>query len=300
MAEQRAERADKPSSDEGPADDDKNEPAKDEQGEHGDKPDEKPKEGDDKPDEDDRPDEDEKPPLYKRPIFWIVVAIVVVVLMIGGTLYCLHARKYESTDDAFIDAHIVRIAAETNGRLRQVSNLDNLHVRQGQLLAIIDPASPAASRQQAQATVSEAQAQIEQARAQVAVAEAGLAQARANARAPLAEENRAAADYARYLKLRALDPLAAAPTQIDQARAQAVAASGQAQGARDQIRSAAANVSAARRQVSAAQARQRAARGASTPGQRHGLVHHYPRAGRRARWSSARSMSAAMSRRASS
>jgi membrane fusion protein (multidrug efflux system) len=204
-------------------------------------------------------EEDDKPPLYKRPIFWIVIAIVAAVLIIGGTLYYLYARKYESTDDAFIDTHIVRIAAQTDGRLSQVADLDNQHVRKGQLLAVIEPGTPATTRQQAVATVAEADAQIEQALAQVEVSRANLAQARASARAPLAEAQHAQADYERYLKLRSIDQLAAAPTQLDQARAQARSALGQAQAARDQIDTARANISAALRQVTAAQARRDAA-----------------------------------------
>ena len=68
----------------------------------------------------DTEDEDDgKPPLYKRPIFWIVIGIVAAALIVGGILYYLHSRKYESTDDAFVDAHVVRIAAETTGRLSE-------------------------------------------------------------------------------------------------------------------------------------------------------------------------------------
>jgi membrane fusion protein (multidrug efflux system) len=217
------------------------------------------KEPDDKKEPDGKSSEPEKPPLYKRPIFWIVVGIVAAVLIIGGVLFYLHARKYESTDDAFIDTHIVRIAAQTDGRLSQVADLDNLHVRKGQLLAVIEPGTPATARQQALATVAEADAEIGQAMAQLKVARANLEQARASARAPLAEARRAAADYARYLKLRSIDPLAAAATQVDQARAQSNSGAGQAQAARAQIDTARANILAAGRQIGAAQARRDAA-----------------------------------------
>jgi membrane fusion protein (multidrug efflux system) len=188
-----------------------------------------------------------------------VVAIVAVVLIVGGTLYYLHSRKYESTDDAFIDAHIVRISAQTTGQLSKVVELDNQHVRAGQILAVIEPGTPSASREEAVAGVAEADAEIKQAQAQISVAQAGLGQAQANARVPLAEADRAQADYARYRKLKAIDPSAAAPTQLDQAEAQAHAASAQAQAAQKQVATAAANLAAARRQVDAAQARRRAA-----------------------------------------
>lgn len=209
-------------------------------------------------------DDDGRPPLYKRPIFWIVVAIVAAVLITGGVLYWLHARRFESTDDAFIDAHIVRIAAQENGRLTLVAPLDNRHVKAGQLLAVIEPGTAQATRAEAVAGIAEADAQIKQAEAGVLAALASVRQARAQAAVPLAEARRAAGDYQRYATLRQLDPLAAAPTQIDQARAQAQSAqaqSAQAQvsAARQQIGSAQADVLTAHKRVEAARAQRRAA-----------------------------------------
>ncbi|WP_019515584.1 HlyD family secretion protein [Sphingomonas sp. Mn802worker] len=212
-------------------------------------------------DEDNSDDEDDdgKPPLYKRPIFWIVVAVVAAVLIIGGVLYWLHARRFQSTDDAFIDAHIVRIAAQESGQLTQVYRGDNSHVRAGQLLAVIEPGSAQATRAEAVAGISEADAQIRQAQAGVLAALASVRQARAQATVPLAEARRATGDYQRYADLRRLDPLAAAPTQIDQARAQADSALAQVRAARQQIGSAEADVLTARKRVEAARAQRRAA-----------------------------------------
>lgn len=251
-----------------PADDaDDNEPASDDDDRSGVKGDDGKKDrkerdsGDDDSDEDkaDDEDEDDRPPLYKRPIFWIVVAVVAAILIIGGVLYWLHARKFESTDDAFIDAHIVRIAAQESGQLTQVAPVDNRHVRAGQLLAVIEPGTAQASRAEAEAGVAEAEAEIRQAEAQVMAAEVAVRQARANAAVPLAEAQRAADDYARYVALQRLDPDAAAPTQIEQARAQARSASAQVRASREQIASSQADVATARKQVAAAQARRKAA-----------------------------------------
>src|SRR3569623_2551564 len=203
-------------------------------------------------------EDDGKPPLYKRPVFWIVVGIVAAVLIVGGILYYLHSRKYESTDDAFVDAHVVRIAAETTGRLNEVVELDNQQVRAGQILAVLEPGTPSTSLREAQAGVAESEAGIAQAQAQVSVAIASLQQAQANARVPLAEANRADADYARYRNLQQIDASAVAPTQLDQARAQAQAANAQAAAARKQIDTAAANLSSARKQVDAAHAQRKA------------------------------------------
>lgn len=214
---------------------------------------------DDRDDDGEDESDDGKPPLYKRPVFWIVIAVVAAVLIVAGIWFWWNSRKYQSTDDAFIDTHIVRIAAETTGRLTQVAPVDNRHVRAGQLLAVIEPGGPQATRAEAEAGIAEADAGIEQAQARVIQARAAYRQALANAEAPQAERARAAADYARYRELQRIDPLAAAPTQLGQARAQAEAANAQAVAARRQAETAGADILAAERQVSAARAQRRAA-----------------------------------------
>ncbi|WP_156680140.1 HlyD family secretion protein [Sphingomonas profundi] len=214
-------------------------------------------EDDDEEDEDDK--KDKGPPLYKRPVFWIVGGIVLVILIVGGVLWWLHARRFQSTDDAFIDAHIVRIAAQTSGRVIYVAPSDNRHVRIGQLLAAIEPGTPAASRLEAVAGVSQADAAIAQAQARVLSARATRRQAAANALAPEADARRAARDYARYLDLLRRDALAAAATQVDQARAQAESTAAQALAARRQVQTAAADVLAAAKEVDAARAQRAAA-----------------------------------------
>ena len=218
------------------------------------------KDGDDKDgDDDESDDKDDGPPLYKRPVFWIVIGIVAILLVVGGVLWWLHARKYQSTDDAFVDAHIVRISAETTGRLTAVANADNHNIPAGRLLAVIEAGGTEATREEALAGIAQVEAQIRQAQAQVIAAQASRRQAVANAAVPLAEARRARGDYARYLDLKALDPLAAAPTQIDQARAQADSAGAQATAARRQVGTADAQILAARRQVDAARAQRSAA-----------------------------------------
>lgn len=204
-------------------------------------------------------EKDQGPPLYKRPLFWIVIGLVAAVLIIGGLLYWLHARKYVSTDDAFVDAHIVRIAAQTSGRLTFVPNLDNRHVARGRLLAIIEPGQPQAQLAEAQAGVAQAEAAIEQAQAQVISALAAERQAAANAVAPAAQALRAADDYQRYAHLRSLDPAAAAATQVEQARTESQAQAAQAQAAQRQVDSAHADLIAARKNVRAARAQRAAA-----------------------------------------
>jgi membrane fusion protein (multidrug efflux system) len=208
----------------------------------------------DKPDDAAHADEETGPPLYQRPKFWIILIIIVVVASLGGTLYWLHARQYESTDDAFVDAHIVRIAAEVQGKLTFVARDDNRRVSAGTLLARIEANAADASLDQAKAQAAQSVAGIEQAQAQVIAARAQAEQARAQARDPEAQAAKAAADLLRYLALQRLDPAAVAGTQIDQARQALQSANAQAAAARRAVDQALAQVRVAQKAVSAQRA----------------------------------------------
>ncbi|MGN6271174.1 MAG: HlyD family secretion protein [Sphingomonas sp.] len=198
--------------------------------------------------------EEKKTSLFKKPKFWIILIVVVAVIAIGALLYWLHARQYESTDDAFVDAHVVRLAPQVSGTLVQVADVDNRHVEAGRLLAVIRPTSPQAALAEAQANVQQAVSQEKQAEAQVTAAIAARDQAAAQARAPLADAQKAAQDLARYQELARIDRNAVAGQQLDQARAQARSTAAQAAAARQAIDNADAQIAVARKQVAAAQA----------------------------------------------
>jgi membrane fusion protein (multidrug efflux system) len=210
-------------------------------------------------DEEDKDEEDKGPPFYKKPVFWLIAIVVLLIVVICGTLFWLHKRQYVSTDDAFVDAHIVRISAEVQGKLTHVADADNRHVQAGALLATIEPYQSAAQLDQARAQALQADAGIQQAQAQVESARAQQAQAVASAREPEADAAKAAADLRRYLALRQLDAAAVSGTQIDQAIAQAKSTSAQAAAARRAIDNADAQISVAQKQVKAQQAQKAAA-----------------------------------------
>ncbi|MGC5799766.1 HlyD family secretion protein [Sphingomonas sp. NFX23] len=206
----------------------------------------------DESDDDKAEGDDKKPSVFKKPLFWIILVIVVGGLIIGGVLYWLHARQFESTDDAFVDTHIVRLAPQVAGTLVQVADIDNRHVEAGRLLAVIKASGRDAQVAEAQANESQARAQFAQAQAQVTAAEAQRQQAAAQARVPMAAAVKAQQDLARYEALLRLDPSAVAGQQLDQARATARQTAADAAAAREQIDTATAQISVARKQVGAA------------------------------------------------
>ena len=209
---------------------------------------------DDDDDQDEDQKKDKKPSLFKKPLFWIILIVVVTVLVVGGVLWWLNARQFESTDDAFVDTHIVRIAPQVGGTLVKVANVDNRHVDAGTLLGVIQPSGPEAQLAEAQANVAQSLAQVAQARAQVTAAVAQRNQAAAQSRGPLATAIKADQDLARYQQLAQIDRAAVASQQLDQARATARSTAADARAARQSVASADAQVLVAERQVRAAEA----------------------------------------------
>ena len=100
---------------------------------------------------------------------WLIgiTALILIAAVVLGVLYYLHARHFESTDDAFVDTRSVSISPLVNGNVVEVPVNDNQIVKAGDLLARIDERDYVAAQQQAQAQVEQAQAQIENVTAQI-------------------------------------------------------------------------------------------------------------------------------------
>ena len=66
---------------------------------------------------------------------FLVPSIVILVLVLLGWLYF---STFETTDDAFIEGHIIRVSPKVTGIIEKLYVDDNDHVKQGQLLLTID------------------------------------------------------------------------------------------------------------------------------------------------------------------
>src|SRR5262245_57102875 len=69
--------------------------------------------------------------LRQHPYWAAAGAFMLVMLVAAGVLWWLHARQYESTDDAFIDARSVSIASQLTGTIVEVPVTDNEAVPAG-------------------------------------------------------------------------------------------------------------------------------------------------------------------------
>ncbi len=98
-------------------------------------------------------------------------------LIILGIIWWLDARRFESTDDAFIDAHSVQISAQVSGAIVDIPVTDNQLVAAGAVLAKLDDRDYRAALAQAKGQVDQANANIENLGAQIEAQQARVDQA---------------------------------------------------------------------------------------------------------------------------
>jgi membrane fusion protein (multidrug efflux system) len=113
----------------------------------------------------------------KHPIAMVVCLGLIVVGVIAGIAWYLHARHYESTDDAFIDGRSVLVSPQVTGSIISVNVTDNQIVKKGDLLATIDARNYKAAVDQADAQIRQNEATVKNFEAQIAGQKAQVDQA---------------------------------------------------------------------------------------------------------------------------
>lgn len=104
---------------------------------------------------------------------------VAVVVVVGLVLYWRYQDRHPSTSDAYVNAHVVRIAAEVTGRIASVPVADHQHVERGQVLLTIDAEPFRVAADGAKARLDLAQRKMEAAAAAVDQAKATVDQRQA-------------------------------------------------------------------------------------------------------------------------
>ena len=112
--------------------------------------------------------------LRRRPFVSAIGAILLASVLGGGYLYLDYARRFQSTDDAFIAARQFSLAPKVSGYLTAVPVTDNEHVVTGDVIARIDDRDYRIALEQAEAQVAAAQASIENIDAQLNVQQAQI------------------------------------------------------------------------------------------------------------------------------
>lgn len=112
----------------------------------------------------------EKPKGIKRTVTGIVV---VAVLVLAG-VYIHNEMQYESTDDAYVETTTVNVAPRVSGQIEDVFVTDNQHVKEGDLVAIIDDADYKIKLEQADSSFEKIKLDQQNAKANQAAAESNI------------------------------------------------------------------------------------------------------------------------------
>jgi membrane fusion protein, multidrug efflux system len=146
--------------------------------------------------------------LLQRPAVIIAAAIALIIAIVYGALAMFHSFTHESTDDAFIDSHVIAIAPKIAGRVTAVHVNDNQQVKRGDPLVDIDPADADALLAQKRAATEVARAKernaemsAEQAQTHLETLHAGWEAAGASAVAAAADTNKNRGDLQRNTEL---------------------------------------------------------------------------------------------------
>jgi len=192
----------------------------------------------------------------KRVLTTLAVALLFAFAVIFGLTYIVNSAAYQSTDDAFIDGHIIPVSAKVAGRVQSVYVVDNQTVNKGDLVVELDPRDfDAAARQKSaalqssQAQAVAAQAALQEAIAHVKTTQATVESDQATAIADAAQNDKAQSDFKRYEDLYRTKVVS--PLDVDQYRAAAKSAQATLDAADKKVLSDKALVDEARAQVDA-------------------------------------------------
>lgn len=130
--------------------------------------------------------EDTRPEYLKKRV--LVPSITGIIFLICGLFYAVHTVYYKSTDDAFIEGHVITVAPRVSGPVLKLNIEDNQDVKKGDLLLEIDP--------------NDYQAKLKETKAKLDEAKAALVSADNQVTKSLSDLDFARNDYERYSKMR--------------------------------------------------------------------------------------------------
>jgi membrane fusion protein (multidrug efflux system) len=107
------------------------------------------------------------PGRRRQKVVRLVAGLVLLLAAVVGVRHYLHARVHESTDDAFLEGHVVAVSPRVTGHVLRVHVGDNQEVKEGDLLVELDPRDFQVRLDQARAAFRVAQSRSKAARTTV-------------------------------------------------------------------------------------------------------------------------------------
>lgn len=90
----------------------------------------------------------------------IVPAVTAILFFLTGIYFMVHSIHFQSTDDAFVEGHIVSVAPRVSGPVVKMSIKDNQPIKKGDLLIEIDPKDYEVKLAQSKAQLAQAKADL--------------------------------------------------------------------------------------------------------------------------------------------
>jgi membrane fusion protein (multidrug efflux system) len=143
---------------------------------------------------------------------WLVAAVVVAILSVGGYYIWRYLNTYETTDDAQIDGHVDAISGRITGNVIEVQAEDNQFVKAGDVLVKLDPRDYEVALAKAEADLQDTEAALESSRIGVPIISVNTASQLKTASSSRADAAASVAGAQRQL--------AAARARLDTAQAQ--------------------------------------------------------------------------------
>lgn len=112
--------------------------------------------------------------MRMKPLKIAAVALILAAIAVGLVLFWRHEERYPSTQDAYLGANIIYVAAQVTGQVADVHVIENQPVKNGDLLFTIDDTQFKASVDAAKANLDSAIQQAKSYSTQIAAAEASV------------------------------------------------------------------------------------------------------------------------------
>lgn len=151
---------------------------------------------------------EETPAKKRSPIFFIILAVMVLGGAYFGISRYIHSKHHEETDDAQIEANLSPVISKISGYIAEVKVADNQFVHKGDTLIVLDKRDLTMALKQAEAALSTARSNLASSRASTAATNKNIttvdaAVATANAQIEAAKVNvwRTGEDLKRYENL---------------------------------------------------------------------------------------------------
>lgn len=150
----------------------------------------------------------------KSRVFFVLGAFVLVGLGFGGRMYW-RSQNFVETENAYVVGHVHPLSSRIAGVVTKVVVDDNEVVKEGQLIAELDPADQKVRLEQIQAQIASVEQQVIQSDAQAAQARASASAAQAQVAQAEAQALRAQQDAQRYIELYNKQMKAVAKSELD-------------------------------------------------------------------------------------